>query len=415
MLKANALFTVLIMALVIALLTGSIIYISYLNRLQISYLQLQQKLMLNASSAFNILLAENSDELQEDTRVLDLYGLEEDSVLIKKAKWGIFDIGIVKAFSGRSEYIKAGMYGYKPDGESNAAVYLADMNRPLSVSGNTRLKGVCYLPEAGIRREFIEGKSFTGNKLVDGEIKKSKSHLPALEKNICENVLKFLANTPPASSVYLKDIGQDSIIKSYLDTTLFLNLGNNIRLTDKFYSGNILLWSDTLVEIDANSRLKDVLLFAPAVVFKKGFRGSVQVFAKDSILLEEDVELTYPSALGIFKKDFKVQQPFVRIKSGAKVSGLIFTKVEVQDLRQTFVDLKKNSLVKGQIYADGYADIKGRVEGSVMCNKFILYSSYTYENYLLDAEIDVTLLSDYYVGSSLLPSQKKKRIVKWLN
>jgi hypothetical protein len=97
--------------------------------------------------------------------------------------------------------------------------------------------------------------------------------------------------------------------------------------------------------------------------------------------------------------------------------GNIFTHQEIVDAyKRTGFRLAQKSVVIGQLYSTGYAEVKGNVYGSVMCSDFILQTpSSIYENHLLNAGIDQQALPGYYTGINLIKTNVSKRIVKWLD
>ncbi|HYG38268.1 MAG TPA: hypothetical protein VD908_06600, partial [Cytophagales bacterium] len=173
MLKANALFIVIIVSLVIGIFCSSLILVSYFQRLQVQKDQLIKKLDLNANSAINILLSGSDIFSYGEEKTMDLYGNDIDSVTIKKMLWGIFEIGSVNSFSKNFQKWKSIIYGYKLD-DRKCAIYLPDQNSPLSLGGSTFINGDCYLPESGVKRAYIEGQAFSFANLIQGTIKKSK-------------------------------------------------------------------------------------------------------------------------------------------------------------------------------------------------------------------------------------------------
>jgi hypothetical protein len=415
MFRANALFIVLVISLLVALISSSLILVSYHYSTFHYQTRLYKKLLSNARSGINYMLAEEGDLNLNEERIIDLFGKENDSVALKRMNWGVFDLAVVRAFSGNQQVIKILEYGYKPDAESKSAIYLADLNRPLALCGNTLIRGTCYLPESGVKRDYVEGQSFMGDKLIHGETKKSANRLPELKKDITEKLLQLLDNKISSEDfVQLEEYERDTIRHSFVQKTLLLK--QTTQLSIKNLYGNILITSDTILKISRDAYLEDVIIAARAVEIEPGFKGKLQIFVVDSALVGEDVELTYPSVIGLFKKDFKVTQPFIKMAKGAKINGILFASQSVFDLKQTLISVEKDAFIHGQIYVDGYADIQGKVHGSVFCNKFRLKTpSSLYENYLLNTTIDVTKLSPHFIGSGLLASEKKKRVIKWLN
>jgi len=415
MLRAGALFIAVAISFVIAVLVSLLITLAFHYKIQNKENLLQKKLERNCKSAFAILMVDN--EQSEGTTVLDLYGEESDSVEIKKMNWGIYEVASVKAFSGRYATTKTKQYGYKP--EDNLAVYLADLSRPLNLCGKTKITGTCYLPEAGVKRGYIEGKSFEGSTLINGQIQNSKNTLPVLDKKILQSLSEMIAAKFPTGQLFKEvEISSiDTLIQSFLDTTILIRIAKGGSLSGKYLSGNIIVYGADKLTIDKTSKLEDVLVFANSISFSKEFIGNLQAYATDSILVEEDCILNYPSVLGLFKKDHKTQQPFIKLMKGAVVKGMVFTTQSelVSDLAKTRVSIEKGARVEGQIYVDGFADIQGELWGTVWCQKFLLKTaSSVYENHLLDAVIDRAKLSEHYVGSAIITSGKKKKTIKWL-
>ena len=99
------------------------------------------------------------------------------------------------------------------------------------------------------------------------------------------------------------------------------------------------------------------------------------------------------------------------------ISGNLFAYKKQNDvLKQAGLVISEKSVVYGHIYSNGYVDLKGTVDGSLMCNKIVLKTaSSVYENHLLNAVIDATRLSKYYVGINLVDESNVKKVVKWLN
>src|SRR5947209_8220553 len=97
MIKASALYIVIVIALVIALICSSLIAVAYFYSSQYQQKFRHDRLINNLNSGINILLAgRESMYLEENT--FSLLGRDEDSVSIKRLPWGIYNVGICKAF-----------------------------------------------------------------------------------------------------------------------------------------------------------------------------------------------------------------------------------------------------------------------------------------------------------------------------
>jgi hypothetical protein len=404
------LYPVLAITIVIALLASSLIAVAYFYRVEQYKNHLVKKLELNAGSAVNLLLADDEIPYGEE-RVLDLFEEGTDSVIVGKDHWGLFEIGKAGAFSKSDTVIKCLEFGYRL--KNDFALYLADQGRPLLLGGKTFIKGDCFLPEAGVKRAFVDGQFFTGKELVNGKIQKSNASLPEINSELKDRLFKIFKEN--GFSEYQEQTLTDSLINSFFNKTVLIVHDNSQLLLRKYLEGNIILYSRKSLVIDSSCRLNNILIFAPAVTISDGFTGSVQVFAKDSLIIGENCFLKYPSALGLFKSAVLNKQPFIQVGKNSTVKGIIFTSQEIFDQEGTKVSMKEGSLLEGQLYADGFAELQGTVYGSIACNKFTLKTaSSVYENHLLNATIDNSKLSASFVGSALIFSENEKSIIKWL-
>lgn len=419
---ASALFIVIIIALVIGIICSSLIFISYYYKKQLADNFFAKQNQLNFDSGLQLLLHAPNYIKNNSTQTFDLYDQQTDSVTIARTNWGVWEVGRVGAFYRNFDNGRAFFFGSSLDSNQLCAIYLADYSRPLSVAGNTSIVGDCFLPESGVKMAYIEGQYFAGDsKLIQGKIKKSKPSLPQININLLAPIAKMLQSKITSMSDSLSFASfhnEDSTVVSFFDTTLHIHNKNRVTLPSKTMKGNIVLYSDTIVEIDADQVLNGIIIIASAIKVKKGFTGKLQLFAKDSIIIEEDCTLEYPSALGVFKVDYKVMQPFISIGKKSVVNGLLFTyqNPDVQDLQQTNIVIHADAVVTGLVYCDGFLDVKGTIKGCAMCNKFILKTPSTiYENHLLNATINSTQLSKYYVMPNVFKNDNIKKLMQWVD
>lgn len=414
--KGNALFMVIVVAMIIGIFCSALISLSFVYKVQAQREYRSQRLELNSISGVDLVLAESDVLSYDKDRRIDLYGSGHDSIRVRKMRWGLFDIGLSEAFGGGSVSTKIFQMGSKPAGVSQAAIYLVDDGNSLAVSGKTVINGTCFLPARGARSTEISGYYFSGNKYVNGTIKRSTQDLPSIQHEPIDSIFSLFEHTPVGGQFSPIDTepGVDSVFRSFSSTPLLIYDRAPLTL-EKHYRGQIIFKSDTLIIVEKAAGLEDVILIAPDIIIKRGFKGSLQAFATDTLAVEEDCVLQYPSVLGIFKKDFSDDQPTVMIGKGAVVSGFVFSNRRVEDLRKTLISLQPTAKVIGYIYADGFLELKGDVLGGIMCNRFILHTaSSLYENCLLNVTIDNINSSPYDLMPSVIETERKKGIAKWL-
>ena len=419
MLKASALFYAIVVALIIALISSSLILFSYFNRLQFQSLQLQEKVLNNASSGVNLLLASGTSFALNEKHLIDLYGDGTDSVLLERKQWGAFEIAVSKAFLKNIESIKAVQIGANIHEDPQVALYLADQDKPLSLCGKTMIKGTCYLPKSGVKRAYIEGQNFIGDHLINGEVKESSKLLPEVNKDLLASNLGYFSKRFEINDSIISMEEQevkDSLIHSFRDNTLLLYSDNKIILKNKYYLGNLRIVSAHSVYISADSHIQDVLIYAPTIEIEDRFSGSIQAFATDSIHIGKKCSLDYPSVIALVRTNKSPDNIAVTIGEETAISGVLLGYQEgINNKKQLKLAVGRDVIIKGQVYAMGHVELKGKIFGSLTCNKFILSTpSSVYENHLLNATIDYSGLSPHFAGVSLVNHSQSKQIVKWL-
>jgi hypothetical protein len=418
MVKASALYIVIIIALVIAVLCSSLIVAAYFYKSQYQKKFRYYQLENNVSSGVNILLA-SQDTAYSNGRTFSLFNGDADSVFLKRLFWGAYDIGEVEAFIQKDTLFKTFSIAKAVDSSKWAALYLIDEDRPFSLSGKTTIRGDAYIPKAGVQQAYVDNKGYLGDKrLIIGKRYASEKKMPVLDQNRINQFVKYfdsklkVENTLPTA---------DSVKASFLLPTRIFNFKKTAQAIQNIkLSGNIILLSDTTVTIDNTAVLNNIMVFAPAIVIKSGFKGNCQLFAKDSISIESNCRFDYPSCLGVLRFQSSVISTPEKITIGENTifSGIIFTYENEEKPVKPLITLAKSVKIKGQVYSQGNLQLKDstEVDGGVFTSRFLYKSSFTqFENYLINTTIDSKALSSYYLTSGLLPfSGKRKKILQWL-
>lgn len=417
MLKASALYLVIVIALVIAIICSSLIVTAYYYRLQYQKTFRYDQLQTNLGSAVNILLA-GQDTSYADPKTFSLFGMDEDSVSTQRIFWGAFDIGVARSMIHGDTLYKTFSIANAIDSTKWAAIYLVNNDRPFSVSGKTTITGDAYIPPAGINQAYIDNKSYTGDKrLIIGTKHNSDKDLPTLDSNRINQFKELLKQNHGNNSKL-----PDTLKNSFLVPTRVFNFGKEVQtITNTCLSGNIIIFSDTTLTIDSTAVLNNVMVYARSISVKGGFHGACQLFATDTIGIAPNCVFNYPSCLGILRFDSTST-----VSTSAKISfydkslfnGLVFTYEKKQSKIPPLVHISGTTKIKGMIYSQGYVEFQNfaEVDGSVFTNKFLYQSTFTrYENYINNTIINAKALSPYYLMSEMLPvATKKKKVLQWL-
>lgn len=411
MLKAGALYFAIVIAFFIAIVSASLIMLaahyrnSYLKEIRYN------RLLNNLNSGIEYTLA-NKDAM-EGKQTLDLFGDELDSLELDKKDWGIFDLAILKSFVKQDTLKRAFLIGNLTD---STAIYLSDEDRPLSISGHTRITGNVELPKSGIRQSYAEGKPYDGGKelIFGGKTSNSTRMLKPLNEKLLERLKAVFAN----QAQKLPALQQNELRVSFLDSTQKFKLPQIANLADVNLEGNIILISDSLVTISATAQLNGIQVYAPLIKVEQGFKGNCQLFAVDSILVADNVEFKYPSVLGVMRTKRSVVQPQIVLGDHVNFDGIIFSHENERTALQTLIGLGKDTRVQGEIYSTGLLRVEkgSKINGKVSCNRFLMKTPLTlYENFLIDVAFNSKARSRYYLSSKLFKEQRTNRILKWLN
>jgi hypothetical protein len=411
-LNAGALFYALTVSVIIGMITAGAIAASYYHRLVLHADSVQLELARNAESAVIYACATMAkDELQ-----MDLFGREKDSVQLTRKAWGVYDVIASRAYTGKQSCVRYALVGAVPR-EDGFALWLSDLDRPLKVTGHTRLKGKCALPRQGVERAYIEGRSFTGTDLVEGTKTSSDRFLPAADAQRSDGLLAIGITTETDTVVPWDEFPVDEqYTRSFADSRLVLKSDGAILLSDVTLSGQILIVSKRKITVAASARLEQLILCAPEIEFRKDAEVSVQAIASDSIVVGEDAGLLYPSALVLTNDRTANDSIGIRIVQGASISGDVLVTLKQSNPHTVGrLTIATKALIAGCVYSVLPVDLQGSVYGSVTCQKFVLRTnSAVYENCLMDAAIDRSAISSAYLGSFMFNSTAAD-VIQWLD
>lgn len=420
MLRGGSLFYALAITVIMGLVSGSLLLSAHYTQLSLQRDEIREKVIRNSMSGLEILLHEPSYTQSYSSNDIDLFGNGTDSVFLQLKTWGAFEIAISRAHNRSFAHQRIAAVGWQNEETDHTALILADLDRPLSITGATKLSGDCYLPKAGIQRAYIEGQNYSGDKMVYGDIKISGRFLPAYNDSLVKRLLLLFTFRPGAndSAISLEEFQQsDSISNSFLDKTLYIFSDGAIPVTQKI-EGHVCIISSKAIRVSKSSQVHHALLIAPRIEIEAGSSGDFQAFARDTLVVGKETHLDYPTILGIIATKRAPDVAALLIGEKVKIYGQLFACATETDFRKrVLISTAKESLVYGEIYSAGLVDHKGTVYGAITCAKFELKTaSAEYENHLMNAVIDRPKRSREYVASALARKRTdRKNIVQWLH
>jgi hypothetical protein len=410
MLKAGALYFAIVITFFIAIISASLIMLA--SHYRSTYLkEMRLTRLLNNLNAGVIYSLANENRAY-GSKTIDLYTDQTDSLQVERKQWGLFDLVVLKAFIKQDTLKKVFLVGTETD---STVLYLSDEDRPLAISGNTKITGNAVLPKSGIRQAYVDSKPYNGSQLVyDGKISNSERYLKSVDAEMLKQLVQNLKNKKNR----IKFLGNKDLKFSFLDTVQNFNLPQKAVLANISLSGNMVLFADSSVTISATCTLNNIQIYAPYIKVEDGFKGNCQLFASDSISIGNRVIFNYPSVAGIIKNENLEYQPLLKLGTQAQFNGVLFTYEAKRSVVQTSINLGKDAKVTGEIYSSGFLQLeRGTViTGKISCNRFVMKSPTTrYENFLIDAVFNRKTRSQYYLSTRFFEGNHENKVLKWLN
>jgi len=394
MVRAHSLLYAVYVCLIVAILCGALLYIATLYTSLNQFYNSREDLYLENNSALNYLLTIKepvTDLVNEQTGIRSDYEIKPH---------GLLKVALVKS-SLKNDTVSSGHFiGHYAS--KQMAVFLSGFSNPLSYSGNVVLIGDKKLPTLTLVQKSINN---VPNKLTaSGKIQLSERILPEINPD-----LKKQFEEEGTPGILLKDLEKqkDSVyFNSFLNKTVKVQLVSP-SLQKVIMKGNFIIYAKDSIVIDKDNILEDVVIKAPVIRIKKGFKGNFQAFATKKIEVEEEVTLSYPSVLCIYN-DSK-QESRLRIGNQCSVYGAVICfGSPIQNIDANEIIFSENTRIIGDVYCTGKLMLKGKVFGSVYTNRFFSKTiSGNYENCIIDAVIDVTKRPAYFISVPLFKNSNE--------
>jgi len=409
-LKASALSFAIFVVFIIGIAMSSMLLMqSSSNQIIIKH-SIQRKLIHNAKSGIYHYMM-NQEEVDEGNQIVDLFGTGLDSVKLESENWGAFKIVHSMAFARRDTFKKSAFVGENLLNENNTVLYLADKNSPLSICGQTEIRGEVFLPKSGVKRAYIEGQNYNGDKLIYGKENRSERFLPDLNPE-----LKSLLKDPSYSQeeteqIFYEEEETDSIYKSFSSEGLHLFSLSPIYINNQFLSGKIKIESSQSIHIGRDALLNDVIVIAPEVRIESDFVGRLQIYS-NNIMIEKGATLEHPSVAMLFSDSEEIA-PELSIEEDVLFEGTIISYGKQRAPAQILIE---KSEINGVIYNNGLTQIKGNINGSLYSSELVLKTaSSVYKNHLLNVGISMDEDVKKRCFPNLLLKSKYNTISEWLN
>lgn len=342
-----------------------------------------------------------------DTATVLLYEDGEDPVHIKRQRWGLYEV-ISIGRSSEDPFRRTYLMGRASESAIRPALWLSNRNIPLTLAGSTSIKGPVYAPQVGVKYLDLPGMKFSGRTIEADNLRPSGRYLPRLSWeawNYLDTLKAQKERNRDYGSVQRKRISFDG-------PTLYVRCDSHKETTIQL-SGNAVLYGDRIV-LSKDSDIGDILVVARTVVIKSGFRGSAQIFCADSVRIEPNVKLDYPS--GLFVDSSGQNAPGVIIEENSVINGYVgihWGEKYHYVLGNPCLILWANTRVHGLVYVDGSSYIQGSIKGTAYLKDCFSYAG---RDMYVETLRDITIERDDSLAYPILmEGPYRRKIIKILN
>lgn len=415
MLRASALFYAVTVSVLIAMVTGSMMLLVHYRNMETERWLARERSASNARSAVRWAMS-SFDGSAGAIECVDLFGKRRDSVLVRMTSYGLLDRIAARAWvAGQQTDISAFTGGRAEEGN---VLVLGTADAKVNLCGDARVHGDVLVPNADVERGYIEGRAFTGERLVEGGVAASSGNFPAVSQDRIRSLERYCRRyrgQQEDTVTWAIAEGEDlDATPDVFAATPVVFMGASRRLSGVSLKGPLIVRSGDSLEIASDCDLDMVIVEAPYIKIKAGASLTVQCFAETGINVEEHASLLYPSVLALMPQGGPENSATINIGPDAILEGSI---VALRDLgkgdQAVGVNIAPGALVRGVVYAQGAVQHQGTIHGRLCAEGLILRtSSSTYRGYLLDGVLDG--FEDSYRPEWMgLGKDEHKDVIEW--
>ena len=292
---------------------------------------------------------------EQDSSILLFAGDESSRVKYRCKRWGLYELVEVTASCGKCSAVR--LMGKAAESSHRATVYIPDNDCALALAGKCEVEGKVCVSANGItytqlRSEFYRGRSWGRERLS-----LSDREFPPADRLATEEAHRLFAGLQEervcaAESMHVPFTSPVQVL--YAPSVI-----NGYRL-----GGHILLYAGDKVFIGADNEFSHIIVVARTVVIGEGFRGSMQVFARDTVEVGDGVFLGAGSGLWV---EGRTAVPLVHFGEQCELNAYVVVNGAAGGSSRKAAHYYQpgSTVVRGLVYVDGVADVHGLVNGSL--------------------------------------------------
>lgn len=384
-LKGGAMYMAILISVIICVLMNLFFWLTHQTNNQSASLFQRTQLYYNVLSGYEIAKSINFDISHNGIWLKNNFN--NDSIKVSKSAWGAYEIIKVTTKNLHHQLFSNSLFGTYLSGDT--ALIVAENGRPIGLSGRIVFLANCYLPQASTKPSNVEGLSYIPAHENNKFIKKSPAKITEPSTNFFHQI-ESLRNYDLRNDSLASGLNYE-VNNSFSNKTLtYLNQPSVI--SNVKYSNNVKIITDEIT-IDNSCIIDNILIICNKAHFKKKFKGSVHVFARDSIICEPDCEFTYPSSFILMSETGNHPKSLsqIELSENNKFFGAIIAinKEKNGTNKKVIIKINKNCEVNGLIYSSDFLHLEGKINANVFAEKLLLKTtSSVYENHLMNCEIN---------------------------
>jgi hypothetical protein len=380
-------FYAVTLAMVIGGAMGTLILMVHLrNQRTGRWLQLERVRSSVRSAAH---LAVHHQELDGAPRTLHLFEEAADTVTAVRIAFGMLDLIRTSAHvQGRIIQEEAFSGGMAP---TDRVLELDGRAGPLQMAGDARISGTVRVPGGDVRRGYIEGRPFTGNRLIEGAVYRQEGRLEIVPETTRQRLMRFAAGGTVGVPTGLEPGSEDLRTERDADALVpVIRFMGPTTLSGVRMDGPVVIQCTDTLTLDADLVVRHCLVQAPYIRIRSGFAGDVQCFATRGIEVEQDVQLHYPSLLAVVRDVHRDEGAFIEVGGGSMIQGaMVILDDGVRGHAGASMRIASEALVEGEVLVEGSIQHLGVIRGMLRANELLLRTSASvYRGYLLDGILE---------------------------
>ncbi|PKP03989.1 MAG: hypothetical protein CVU11_06420 [Bacteroidetes bacterium HGW-Bacteroidetes-6] len=404
----------LFISVVMVLITSLILSLNGMNgRFNESVLQ-KHTCRTNVKNAIILAMAEPNLFPVDKTVSFSLFEGKNDSVSITRRYWGIYETVTASSKVLGASQTQSVLVSTFWNDEELPALWLSPSQFRCKIAGNSTIEGQCKIPGLRFEKTTMNKVPFTGTIPPAGQISDAERITELPDYLIRLTFEDFIGNLPARNEMSISNPLEG--YNSFANATQITFLENNTRIDKGNISGNQVIICDGILAISADVQMTDIVIIAKSIIFDDSFNGSVQAFARDSIITGGNSFFGYPSAFVVYSQNNDNLPAKISLGKESDFFGTILCWSQRPTIRNHFlVELTSDSHVTGNVFCNGFTELNGTVEGHVITKATLLHlNGGTHENTLYNCRITKNSKNKDFIGLNLMKDSKKMKNIKML-